>query len=64
VLKNRGMPAKFGVALATTYTVFFVFNKWAFANYYFTLMALSALAAAAALDRLDEKPPESATPTP
>lgn len=43
--------------------VFFVINKWAFANYYFTLLGLSALAAAAALDRLEEKaePPASTT---
>jgi hypothetical protein len=51
------------MAVVASMMVFFVFNKWAFANYYFTLMGLSALAAAAALDRLDEKPPETATPT-
>lgn len=36
------------LATAATYTVFFVFNKWAFANYYFTLGGLAALAAACA----------------
>ncbi len=41
-------------ALATvvTYTIFFVFNKWAFANYYFTLCGLAALAAAASTHSL------------
>lgn len=36
------------VSLAATYTVFFAFNKWAFANYYFLMAGLSALAAASA----------------
>ncbi len=45
-------------ALATlaTYTIFFVFNKWAFANYYFTLGGLAALAAAAATHEATTEP--------
>lgn len=39
-------PAGFGLALSLTYTLFFTFNRWAFANYYFTLASLAALAAA------------------
>jgi len=46
VWKLRGSIARFGVAVVLTYSVFFVINKWAFANYYFLLMALAALAAA------------------
>jgi hypothetical protein len=47
-LRARG-PARFATAALTTYFVFFVFNKWAFANYYFLIGGLAALAAAAAL---------------
>lgn len=39
-------PANFGVALTLTYTLFFTFNRWCFANYFFTLASLAALAAA------------------
>jgi predicted membrane-bound dolichyl-phosphate-mannose-protein mannosyltransferase len=46
IWKLSGSTAKFGVALLSTYVTFFVFNRWAFANYYFTLCGLSALAAA------------------
>jgi hypothetical protein len=42
----RGV-AGFASALVLTYFVFFFFNKWAFANYYYLLLGLSALAAAA-----------------
>jgi hypothetical protein len=35
------------VAIATTYYAFFAFNRWAFANYYFLIAGLAALAAAA-----------------
>jgi hypothetical protein len=46
------------MAAVATMTVFFVFNKWAFANYYFTLLGLSALSAAASLgDDQGEPPP-------
>ncbi|HVH45597.1 MAG TPA: hypothetical protein VM925_24755 [Labilithrix sp.] len=41
----------FALALALTYFVFFFFNRWAFANYYFLLTGLAALGAAAALHR-------------
>lgn len=41
----RGSIARFGVAVVLTYSVFFAINKWAFANYYFLLMALATLAA-------------------
>ncbi len=37
------------ITVLTAMTLFFTFNKWAFANYYFTLLSLAALAAAAAL---------------
>ncbi len=43
------------MAVVASVTSFFVINKWAFANYYFTLLGLSALAAAASLDRLERK---------
>jgi hypothetical protein len=43
--KLRG-PGPFGLAAATTYLVFFAFNRWAFANYYFLVAGLAALAAA------------------
>jgi hypothetical protein len=41
--------ALFARAAALTYFVFFFFNKWAFANYYYLIAGLAALAAAAAL---------------
>lgn len=44
--KLRGSAARASVAAATTYTWFFVFNKWCFANYFFTLLSLAAIAAA------------------
>jgi len=44
--KLRG-PAQLGTAVAATYYVFFAFNRWAFANYYFLISGLLALAAAA-----------------
>jgi hypothetical protein len=47
-LRARG-PARFATAALTTYFVFFVFNKWAFANYYFLIGGLASLAAAAAI---------------
>jgi hypothetical protein len=43
----RGVP-HFALAVATAYYVFFAFNRWAFANYYFLISTLAALAAAAA----------------
>jgi hypothetical protein len=45
--KLRG-PVALASAIATTYYFFFAFNRWAFANYYFAISGLSALAAAAA----------------
>ena len=47
--KMRGSVSAFARSVALTYLVFFFFNKWAFANYYFLLTGLTALAAAAAL---------------
>jgi hypothetical protein len=44
-----GSTLDFARTLAFTYFVFFFFNRWAFANYYFLLTGLSALAAAAAI---------------
>ena len=52
------------MAAVAAMTVFFVINKWAFANYYFTLLGLSALAAAAALGEPQpaaQKPAEAVT---
>jgi hypothetical protein len=45
----RGL-APVTLATVAAVTAFFTLNKWAFANYYFTLLGLSALAAAAAFD--------------
>ena len=56
VWKLRGSVARFGVASVLTYSAFFVINKWAFANYYFLLMALAALAAACAFHGDSGKP--------
>ncbi len=42
------------IASLAAMTCFFVFNKWAFANYYFTLLGLAALTAAASLLPQDE----------
>ena len=41
--------ALFGCAVALTYFTFFFFAKWAFANYYFLVAGLAALAAATSL---------------
>ncbi len=46
-LRRRGV-AGLGIAAAATYLVFFAFNKWAFANYYFLVVGLCATAAATA----------------
>ncbi len=55
VRKSLGPLTMAGVAAMT---VFFVINKWAFANYYFTLLGLSCIAAAAALgDTVPEPAP-------
>ena len=45
----RGKQALGSTAITalTAMTLLFTFNKWAFANYYFTLLSLAALAAAA-----------------
>jgi len=48
--KMRQSIARLAMAAVATYTIFFVINKWAFANYYFTLLSLSALAAAVSFD--------------
>lgn len=47
------------MAAVATMTSFFVINKWAFANYYFTLLGLSALAAAASLGDQPEAAPSA-----
>ena len=44
----RPSLARLTVAVAATYAVFFAFNKWAFANYYFLMAGLASLAAASA----------------
>jgi len=48
-LRLRERTSVFGLAACLTYLVFFSFNKWAFANYYFLLAGLGALSAAASL---------------
>ncbi len=48
VWKFRGNVALWGVALLSTYLTFFVWNRWAFANYYFLLLSLAVLASALA----------------
>lgn len=45
-VRRRRAPEAFGFALLVTYFAFFLFNKWTFANYYFTLMGFAALGAA------------------
>jgi hypothetical protein len=45
--RMRRSAAQLSIALAATYAFFFAFNRWAFANYYFLMASLSALAAAA-----------------
>lgn len=52
MVRRRGSVARLGVAIATTYAFFFTFNKWAFANYYFLISSLTALAAATACHSL------------
>jgi hypothetical protein len=49
LLRMQWSLAGFARAATFTYLVFFFFNKWAFANYYFLLTALAALAAGCAL---------------
>jgi hypothetical protein len=39
----------FALTVATTYILFFAFNRWAFANYYFLVAAFAGLAAAGEL---------------
>lgn len=50
----------FALSIVLTYFVFFFFNRWAFANYYFLLTGLSALMSALAVrpspDAVAEKP--------
>jgi hypothetical protein len=53
MVRKRGSAARLAVAIATTYAFFFTFNKWAFANYYFLVSSLTALAAATACHSLD-----------
>ena len=49
-LTKENRPAlDFSRALVLTYFVFFFFNRWAFANYYFLLTGLAALGGGAAL---------------
>ncbi len=48
LIRLRRTTSSFAFALSATaaYLIFFAFNKWAFANYYFFVAGLSALAAA------------------
>jgi hypothetical protein len=64
--KRKGLD-RAAVTALTAMTCFFVFNKWAFANYYFTLLGLAALAAATSLGeptRPAEPELSSASPPP
>jgi len=47
LVRLRGKLSWFVLSAATLYALFFAFNKWAFANYYFVVAYLAALAAAA-----------------
>lgn len=47
--RSRFAAFGFARALVATYFVFFFFNRWAFANYYFLVIGLSSLAAATAV---------------
>jgi hypothetical protein len=61
--RMRGSAARLALAIATTYAFFFAFNKWAFANYYFLISSLTAVAAATACHSLGvglRFPPSSA----
>jgi hypothetical protein len=58
---NEARPAlDFARALVLTYFVFFFFNRWAFANYYFLLTGLAALGGGAALHRQPSRASETA----
>lgn len=46
----RRSPSLFASSVALVYLVFFAFNKWAFANYYYLVAGLAALAAAASFN--------------
>lgn len=56
--KSDKSLGRLAMAAVAAMTVFFVINKWAFANYYFTLLGLSAIAAAASLRETTQKPSE------
>lgn len=47
--KLRGSVSRLAFAAVATFTVFFVFNKWANANYYFLLTCFACLATSTAL---------------
>ncbi len=49
VLKRRAEIYVYGIGLFITYFIFFTLNKWTYANYYFSLAGLAALAGALAL---------------
>lgn len=51
-LRERYAALGFARALVATYLVFFFFNRWAFANYYFLVIGLASLAAATAVQTL------------
>ena len=55
----RGKLGDFAPAAAFTLLVFFFFNKWAFANYYFLTMGIATLAAAVP-ERDDDRPKNEA----
>lgn len=58
---RRGHSPALSFARATlvAYFAFFFFNRWAFANYYFLLIGLSALIAATALQASSVRPDEA-----
>ena len=55
-VRGRQTISRATLTVLTAMTIFFVFNKWAFANYYFTLLSLAALTAAVSLKRAEQSP--------
>jgi hypothetical protein len=53
--RERYASLGFARALVATYLVFFFFNRWAFANYYFLVIGFASLAAATAVQTLGDE---------
>ncbi|MEO6575290.1 MAG: hypothetical protein ABIP89_15700, partial [Polyangiaceae bacterium] len=61
LLRLKRTAPLFVLAVTLSYFLFFVFNKWAFCNYYFFLAGLASLAAAASIH--GQMPVKSAEPS-